>query len=134
MKQYETRQRKLLLTFLSAHADQSLSARAIADALAVQGVSLSAVYRNLAALEAEGKVARVSVGGSRTVRFRYLAAEGCRAHLHLSCARCGKTIHMDIPATQRLVEAVKSETDFSVDRTVTVLYGLCGSCGKGGGH
>lgn len=53
MSSYSTRQRKALLAYLSRHPDELLSARQIADALADEKISLSAVYRNLAQLEAE---------------------------------------------------------------------------------
>lgn len=57
MSSYSTRQRKALLAYLSRHPDELLSARQIADALADEKISLSAVYRNLAQLEAEEKSA-----------------------------------------------------------------------------
>ena len=58
MSSYSTQQRKALLAYLSRHPDELLSARQIADALADEKISLSAVYRNLAQLEAEEKVQR----------------------------------------------------------------------------
>ena len=58
MPKYSTQQRKALLHYLSEHPDEHLSTRQIAQALAAKKISLSAVYRNLAALEAEGKVRR----------------------------------------------------------------------------
>ena len=59
MPKYMTKQRKALLSFLSAHADEKLSARQIAQTLSGEGISISAVYRNLSALEQEGKIRRV---------------------------------------------------------------------------
>ena len=53
LPRYSTRQRKLLLDYLSAHPHQLLSAGEIARDLREREVSLSAVYRNLAQLEAE---------------------------------------------------------------------------------
>ena len=58
MPDYKTQQRKVFLAYLSQHTDELLSARQIADALANEKISLSAVYRNLAQLEAEEKVRR----------------------------------------------------------------------------
>ena len=59
MPRYSTRQRKLLLDYLSAHPHQLLSAGEIARDLREREVSLSAVYRNLAQLEAEGKAQKL---------------------------------------------------------------------------
>lgn len=128
MPQYSTRQRKALLAYLHAHPDESFSARQIADALESEGVSLSAVYRNLAALEAQGMIRRAAKDGGHEVFYRFTQADACKQHLHLSCSRCGKTFHMDVPATDTLVEQVAESADFQVDRSSTVLYGVCGDC------
>ncbi len=128
MPQYATRQRKALLQYLQAHPDESFSARRIADALDAEGVSLSAVYRNLAALESQGMIRRTPKDGSNEVFYRFTQADACRQHLHLSCSQCGKTFHMDVPATESLVEQVAESTDFLIDRSNTVLYGVCGAC------
>ena len=128
MPQYATRQRKALLTFLHAHPDESFSARQIADALEAEGVSLSAVYRNLAALEAQGMIRRAAKDGGHEVLYRFTQADACKQHLHLSCSQCGKTFHMDVPATDSLVEQVEETAGFRVDRSNTVLYGVCGAC------
>ena len=94
MSSYSTRQRKALLAYLSRHPDELLSARQIADALADEKISLSAVYRNLAQLEAEEKVRRSSKSGTREVYYQYLDAESCKGALHMSCVKCGRTFHM----------------------------------------
>ncbi|MBQ2581742.1 MAG: transcriptional repressor, partial [Ruminococcus sp.] len=67
MSVYTTKQRTLLLELLRSHADETLSAEEIAKMLGSEGVSISAIYRNLAALESEGKLQRVTKGGSRRV-------------------------------------------------------------------
>ena len=128
MSQYLTRQRKALLEYLHAHPDESFSTRQIADALEAQDVSLSAVYRNLAALETQGMVCRAQKDGGHEVFYRFTQADACRQHLHLSCSQCGKTFHMDVPATDSLVRQVAQSADFQVDRSNTVLYGVCGAC------
>ena len=130
MPKYMTKQRKLLLDFLRAHPDEALSAGRIADA--VQGqvtpISASAVYRNLAALEAEGKVRRLSRAGSREVFFQYMDAADCRNCLHLSCRKCGKTFHMHALGAAQLERDVARNDEFQIDRNETVIYGLCRDC------
>lgn len=56
MPRYTTRQREALLDYLSRHPDQPLTVREIAAGVEPDGVSLSAVYRNLAELEAAGLI------------------------------------------------------------------------------
>ncbi len=128
MRNYATKQRAALLEYLRAHADEALSAGRICEALAEKGISKSAVYRNLAALERSGLLQRSASSESKGAAFRYLGAEACRDHLHLSCSKCGKTYHMDVNATSRLLDSVAQGTDFQIDSTSTVLYGICGQC------
>ena len=97
MPRYTTRQREALLDYLSRHPDQPLTVREIAAGVEPDGVSLSAVYRNLAELEAAGLIRRESRPGSREAVVQYVGAENCRGHLHLTCTRCGRTVHL-LPA------------------------------------
>lgn len=128
MATYMTKQRKTLLSYLEAHPDECFTARQIAGELKAAGISLSAVYRNMAELEGEGRIRRVSREGSRQVCYRYTDAHACREHLHLSCSQCGRTYHMDLPATTHLIHTVAEDTDFQVDSASTVLYGVCADC------
>ena len=91
MARYLTRQRKQLLKYLSEHTDEQMTARQIADALTAESISISAVYRNLSALEEEGILKRSIRENTREVYYQYIAAEGCKDSLHLSCRVCGKS-------------------------------------------
>ena len=127
MSKYMTRQRKALFAFLSAHADELLSAREIADAL---DVSLSAVYRNLAELESEGVLRRGGVNDSREATYQYIGAAACRDCLHLSCTKCGRTFHMSAVGAERLQRDALRSDEIRIDRGETVLYGVCRECRK----
>lgn len=128
MPAYNTKQRKILLEYLTAHRDMQLSAGQIAKDLKEQGISLSAVYRNLAALEEDGKVAPVRKGNCRQVLYRFVADSHCHEHLHLFCKKCGKTYHMDSAETDIFVNIIAKNDNFSIDKSDTVLYGLCKVC------
>ena len=117
MHSYSTRQRKVLLAYLSQHPDELLSARQIADALADKKISLSAVYRNLAQLETEEKVRRSSKSGTREVYYQYLDAESCKGALHMSCIKCGKTFHMADGNAALLAKHLAQSEQFMLDRT-----------------
>ena len=126
MQAYMTKPRKRLLAYLQRHPDEALSAGQISQEL--DGISVSAVYRNLSAMENEGSVRRVSKNGSREVFYQYLDAGQCREHIHLSCKKCGKTFHMDAEQTEALVKTIAQLDRFAVDRGETVLYGVCENC------
>ena len=126
MTKYRTKQRQTLLDFLSCHPDEQLSAKQIAAPLKEEGVSMSAVYRNLSELEAEGKVRRCSKPGARDVFYQYIAP--CRGCLHLSCTKCGKTFHMHQNQADTLVRQLAETEAFRLDLGNTILYGLCKNC------
>ena len=128
MKKYDTRQRDYLISFLNQHPDQLLSVRQIAQELCAQQISLSAVYRNLSQLEAEGLIRKSVKPGSREAYYQYVGAEDCHSHLHLSCTRCGKTFHMDAEQTAQLTRAMSELDGFDLDILKTVLYGICQNC------
>ena len=113
--------------WISRHPDQPLTVREIAAGVEPDGVSLSAVYRNLAELEAAGLIRRESRPGSREAVVQYVGAENCRGHLHLTCTRCGRTVHLSSAAASLLTGMAAGE-GFSLDLTRTALYGLCPRC------
>lgn len=128
MAKYKTEQRKLLLDLFSAHPHEMFSASEISSRLGCENVSISAVYRNVSALEAEGLLRRCTKAGSRTAFYQYTATEDCREHIHLTCTSCGKVIHMSNGDSDLLAKNARKYKDFSLDRCETVLYGICGKC------
>lgn len=126
MPVYQTQTRKMLLDYLQSHADESLSAGKISEDL--PQISVSAVYRNLAALEEEGRIRRVSRGGGREAYYQYTDTEACRTHLHLLCKTCGATYHMDKTDADQLIRILAEHEKFAVDTVDTVLYGTCEAC------
>ena len=130
MPKYITRQRKLLLAYLSEHIDEQVSSRQIAAAFENEKISISAVYRNLSELEKEGKIKRCVRENSREVFYQYIAAKECKDSLHLSCRVCGKCFHLDKADADKLINSVEKSKGFQIDKTDTVLYGVCKDCCK----
>ncbi len=128
MEKYKTRQRRLLRAFLSSHPDEALTARQIAAALAGEGISQSAVYRNLSRMEAEEEIKRLSQYSAREALYQYIDTPDCRGSLHLSCKKCGKTLHMNPEEAVEILRRVAQTDKFSIDVGETVLYGICGAC------
>lgn len=128
MTQYMTEQRKTLISFLEKHPDKHFSAKEITAALDRTDISTSAVYRNLAFLEKNGYVSRGIRNGSREVVYQYVRCENCKDRLHLTCTKCGKTIHMNAPAAANMIQAVLTDDGFEISRAKTVLYGTCKEC------
>lgn len=125
---YNTEQRNLLLNFLKSKPDTMFSAKQIADSLNHEKISRSAVYRNLADLEAEGKIKRATKEGSRETFYQYYDLQSCKNHIHLSCTQCGKIFHMENDVANQLMTALENTEGFEINKGKTTLYGICKEC------
>ena len=130
LPKYVTKQRKILLDYLTKHTDDPLPVQEIAEALEQESISKSSVYRNLAELENEGVVRRKYRGAGRELLYQYVGAEACKGSIHLSCKQCGRTFHMTAAGADQLLRAVAETEGFAVDKGDTVLYGVCEDCRK----
>lgn len=139
MEQYSTKQRRLLLNFLSKNADIQFSVDDISEKLSEKKISKSAVYRNINKMTDEGIVERFIVEGSKKLLYQYVGDDECLAHLHLKCGICGTITHADCNITGDITKAA-SCAGFTLDRRRTMLFGVCSSCGdekkteRGGKH
>ena len=130
MPVYSTKQRKILLSYLASHADEELTAEEISRSLSRDSISPSAVYRNLSALEADGSVQKIVKSGQRKAYYRFSGSAECRSHIHLRCTECGKTYHVDVPTTEFVADRIAETAGFEVDRSKTVISGVCRNCKK----
>ncbi len=128
LAKYMTKQRKILQEYLSHHIDEELSAKKVAEDLAVEGVSLSAIYRNIAQMEQEKYLVQCPKLGERELYFRYLGDEDCRSCFHLSCKICNKSKHISPEETKIIAERIGAQFTFQVDLHSTVFYGICQNC------
>lgn len=125
-----TKPRKELIAFLSKNIDKQFSAKQIANYLSDKSISLSAVYRNLADLELNGRVLRSVQEGSKEAYFQYIDIDSCKGRIHMSCTNCGKTFHMESDIAKKILNEILNTEDFTVCNVKTIFYGICGSCSK----
>lgn len=128
MAKYLTKQRKKLQEYLSDRVDQELSAKKLAEDLAENNISLSAIYRNLIEMEKDNEVIQYHKEGSREVFFRYIKTDDCLSCFHFSCKVCNQTEHMPIKDTHLIKESIDKQFDFTLDLPSTVFYGTCRNC------
>ena len=128
MTKYNTEQRKMLTELFRSSPHEMFSVKEIAEKLENEPISMSAIYRNVSELEASGVIRRCSKSGSRESYYQYTAMDDCREHIHLTCRKCGKTIHMAHEETDALIECASKYNHFTVDRTEMVLFGVCSGC------
>ena len=127
---YSTKQRELLIKYLSEHIDEQVSTYQIANELQNSKISLSAIYRNLSEREKEGLVKRCIKANSREVYYQYIASDECQNSIHLTCRMCGKSFHMDSNDAEILLLSVKLNNGFTINKSLSTLYGICKDCGE----
>ena len=135
MGSYHTEQKKALLDFLTRHCDTPFTieelVRAMEEELGPEAVpGKSTVYRLMTRLVDEGTVKRFVKGNSRHFLYQIVAGEHCRHHFHLKCTRCGKLIHMDDKASEKILQEVLLGSDFTVSQEQTTLFGCCKECNR----
>ena len=127
---YQTEQRKILLDFFSKNKDKIFSAEEISNKLKDSNISVSAVYRNLNSLEKSGKVRKSAKSGDTRAYYQYVDCDSCKGHLHMSCKKCGKTLHLNNADETLLINRVLQNSNFEINTNDTVLYGVCKNCKK----
>lgn len=129
MAGYMTKQRRVLLSFFESHPDEIFSALQIVQQLDEDIISISAVYRNLTALEEDGLLRRHAKSGAREVYYQYVACDHCKGRIHLSCTKCDKLFHISPDHQRQLFAQMFQLEGFYLDAEATVLYGICPQCG-----
>ena len=127
---YSTKQRETLIKYLSLHTDEQLSTYQIANDLQNKEISLIAIYRNLSDFEKEGIVKRYIKPDSKEIYYQYIAPDECKNSIHLTCRICGKSSHMDSNDAEILLLSVKLNKGFTIDKSASVIYGICQQCSE----
>lgn len=87
-------------------------------------VSRATVYRNLRALEKQGKVMRISIPDGAD----YFESSK-QKHYHIKCTCCGKIYDASLGYIPRLLElAQDADRDFDLISCNLLLEGLCPTC------
>ncbi len=125
---YMTEPRKRLLAFFKANPDTLLRVHEITEAMEAQGMSRSAVYRNLTLFTEQGLVTRVVPEGEREGVYQYFDTDACQNCLHFTCMVCGAIYHLRKTTANAVTADILHADGFEIDRKKTVLYGRCKRC------
>lgn len=129
---YNTKQKQLIYDLLCRNKNTQFTCEELAGILKESGtpVGKTTVYRYIMKLLSEGKVRRFTDEG-KTATFCFVEnKEQCESHMHLKCTGCGEFIHLDCEVMNEVIGHITSEHNFKIDNSQTVIYGLCGKCGK----
>ena len=85
-----------------------------------EGISLATIYRNLASLQEDNKIARRKLGTMDV----YETVKG--KHYHLKCRVCGEIY--DIPAENVSVSLNVNDDGYEIEDVDVIFYGLCRNC------
>jgi len=126
MRDYETRQRRLLQDFVEKNSDKHFTIEELGKMIA--GVSVSALYRNVNQMVKDGTLRRFRQEGQRKLLYQYMGLSECSEHLHLKCSKCGMILHVDNASTNSFVRELRRNLQFELDKTATILFGDCAIC------
>lgn len=87
-------------------------------------ISKATVYRNLRALEKQGKVMRIEVPDGAD---HYESKK--REHYHIKCTCCGRIFDASLPYMPQLLELERAaDKEFSFSAYTLLFEGICPSC------
>ncbi len=128
MKGYKTEVRKLLLNYFESIGHRVVSSQMVYDQLKEHTISLSSIYRNLAKMEKEGILCKMTQQNSHVVLYQYVNPKKCHGIVHLKCKQCDMTYHLNEELSHMITNISKQEHGFSIGQTTAVLYGKCTNC------
>ncbi len=128
MNKYSTEQRKKLISLFEGNPHQTFSAQDIAASLYDQGISTSAIYRNLSEMVKDGLLCKVSEKNRAGSLYQYMDPNHCAGVIHFKCENCGATFHLDRNISQMIMGVALDNHGFKVNGTSAFLYGICEKC------
>ena len=130
MIKYQTEQRKVLISLFEKDGHRTYSAHDIISAIPDAGISLSAIYRNLKALENDGIISKINDPKQAEARYHYLNKQDCVGVVHLKCENCNQIYHLNRHISDMIFALAKDELNFLLNKSGAFLYGKCKNCSQ----
>ncbi|MDR0196928.1 MAG: transcriptional repressor [Oscillospiraceae bacterium] len=124
---YKTKQRELIVSFLSGNSERHTTVDAIVEALRGR-VGQTTVYRNLDALVKSGDVLKYVHGRDSCYRYAKDCCKKEEPFFHFMCVRCGRMLHLECSGLDAASRHVREGHGIRLDKKRTVLYGSCERC------
>lgn len=135
MGTYNTKQRQLILDNMRRSGDSARTIEEIRRDLKAEGCSVgeATVYRALTLLVGDGVVEKLSYSGRESAAYRYISdSSELDDSLILKCVTCGVVARTRCDFAGRLSEHLQTDHGFKLDRSRTIVYGVCENCGARG--
>ena len=124
---YQTNHHKKILTLFQANPEQPYTAMALVS-IFKDSINKATIYRKLKNLE-EHKIIRKSYNPKKNC-YEYQYSLDCENHLHLVCKACGRITHLTCEEAKSFVYHIFQNHDFDIDKSSTILFGICKECRK----
>ena len=131
-KRYNTRRKAEVLDYLKTRAGEHVTAADIRAHFLARGENIgdATIYRQLDHLLSDGLVHKYPLEGGACYEY---APDGEGAGcFHCKCVSCGTLIHLHCHELEKVGGHLAAHHGFRLDFPRTVLYGLCGECGREG--
>ena len=122
---YKTKSKEIIEEFFIVNKEKSYSGNELVD-IFKDKVDKSTIYRRLSKLE-NNKTLRKTYNVNKNA-YEYQYSNVCESHLHLSCCKCGKIIHLDCTIANDFLNHIAKSHDFNIDSFNSTIYGLCKEC------
>lgn len=132
VKNYQTKQKQVILDLLQKNHNLHMTAEQILTALKNEQtpVGKATLYRYLDTLIEQGEVKKYILDNMHSC-YQYIGNESTSHQVyHLMCNLCGKVIHVDDLNLVGLNNKIKKTCDFEIDPSKVVFYGICKECMK----
>ncbi len=129
MARYQTEQRRALAELFEQSSHRAFSVQELYAELQGYGISVSAIYRNLADMERQGLVCKIAKKGHKSALYQYVDPHHCAGVIHLKCHACDATFHLNQHVSQMVLGMAAQDFAFEVN-SAAVLYGECDSCSQ----
>ena len=128
--EYNTRQKREMLSFLKKHDLQHYSVDDLVFEMQQQGekIGRSTAYRYLETLAEQGNVRKYQNSRGITLYQHVENSAACDAHFHMMCRECGKLYHVSCDLMSSLANHIASHHHFKLDPRETTLVGVCARC------
>ncbi len=130
-KEYQTRQKQLILAMLREKQNEHVKAEQILSHLRKDGESLglTTVYRNLEKLVQDGVIIKYVGLDGTSASYQYVGEMAAhKDHYHLVCLQCGQLVHLNCNVIDEFASHIQNDHHFQLDSMKTVFYGYCANC------
>lgn len=129
-KSYSTKARQEIMDFLKRNWSNTASVADILQYLTEKGmpVNPTTVYRYLDKLCSDHTIIKYTANTGEKAVYQLSENQHCADHLHLTCTKCGRIIHLDCGFMDEFKDHLQEHHNFQLQCEGGMLYGVCNSC------